>query len=73
MKATIEDQIYNIIDMPAVNGARYTLGEFDTEALEEAYRYLYDKKKKATLQKMIWRELKARKTIMLENPQPKES
>ena len=73
MKASIEDQIFNIIDMPAVNGARYMLGEFDTEALEEAYRYLYDKKKKATLQKMIWRELKARKTIMLENPQPKES
>ena len=73
MKATIEDQIFSIIDMPAVNGARYTLGDFDTEALEEAYRYLYDKKKKATLQKMIWRELKARKTIMLENPQPKES
>ncbi len=73
MKATIEDQIFSIIDMSAVNGARYTLGEFDTEALEEAYRYLYDKKKKATLQKMIWRELKARKTIILENPQPKES
>ena len=55
MKATIEDQIYSIIEMPAVNGARYSLGEFDTEALKEAYRYLYEKKKKATLQKMIWR------------------
>lgn len=73
MKATIEEQIYRIIEMPAVNGARSTLGDFDTEALEEAYRYLYEKKKKATLQKMIWRELRARKTIMLENPQPKES
>ena len=73
MKATIEDQIFSIIEMPAVNGARYSLGEFDTEALEEAYRYLYDKKKKKTLQKMIWRELRARKSCILENPQPKES
>ena len=69
---TTEDQIISIIELPAINGVRNMLPDYDTEALEEAYRYLYDKKMKESLQRMIWRELRARKTIMLDKPQPKD-
>jgi len=62
-----EQQIEMLIEMPATVGASKLLINYDTEALEEAYQYLYAKQEKGTLQRAIWHEIKARREIQLKN------
>lgn len=62
-----EEQIDLLLGLPSSDTVSRLLIDYDTEALEEAYQYLYAKQEKGTLQRAIWRELRLRKGAQLKS------